>query len=181
MPEAEVTVLKGVTARPAAGQPPLAVRSAHPLGPLVYRSRVGSVRQRRATGSVLVLAAVAVVGLAAWLRPSPYGLGTHEQLGLPPCNLVLMTGYPCPTCGMTTAFAHTVRGQWLSAASAQPAGFVLALLTLLVGALGLDMLVTGRGWAINWYRVPPGRVVLAAVAWLLGSWLYKIWAVGAFG
>ena len=35
-------------------------------------------------------------------------MGTHQQLGLPPCNFVTLTGYPCPACGMTTSFALLV-------------------------------------------------------------------------
>ena len=37
-------------------------------------------------------------------------MATHTQLGMPPCNFVVMTGKPCPACGMTTSFALLVRG-----------------------------------------------------------------------
>src|SRR3954447_16098360 len=57
----------------------------------------------------LVLAGVAVclgtvLGVACWLRPDPRGMGTHQQLGLPPCTFYLYTDVPCPSCGMTTSF-----------------------------------------------------------------------------
>ena len=36
-------------------------------------------------------------------------------------------GRPCPTCGMTTSFAHAAKGHFIEAAKTQPAGFLLAL------------------------------------------------------
>ena len=80
----------------------------------------------------------------------------------------------CPTCGMTTAFAHVVRGELIAALGAQPAGLVLALATVLAAGLSLSVAVTGKVWAVNWYRVPPTHVTLACVLLVLGSWAYKI-------
>ena len=65
-------------------------------------------------------------GVSAWLSPDPRGFGTHQQFGLPPCSLLLLTGTPCPSCGGTTAFAHFVRGHWPSAMRANAAAFALA-------------------------------------------------------
>jgi hypothetical protein len=58
---------------------------------------------------------VAVLVTAACLRPyaadgAPNRMGTHQQLGLEPCNMVVLTGKPCPACGMTTSFALLVHG-----------------------------------------------------------------------
>jgi hypothetical protein len=75
---------------------------------------------------------------------------------------------------MTTAFAHAVRGQWLAAFHAQPAGFLLALVTMIVAVFSLGVVISGRVWAINWYRISPGRTVVAAVAVVLLAWAYKI-------
>ena len=69
--------------------------------------------------------------LAAWLRPNPQGFGTHQQLGLPPCTIQFWFGFPCPSCGGTTAFAHFVRGQWGSALRANAAACLLAGLCVL--------------------------------------------------
>src|SRR5262245_31491696 len=68
---------------------------------------------RMARWGLLAAAAgvIAVLALARWLEPSPLGYGTHRQLGLLPCSFRRITGYPCPSCGMTTAFAWFVRGQ----------------------------------------------------------------------
>ncbi|MCA9567665.1 MAG: hypothetical protein KC656_07475, partial [Myxococcales bacterium] len=37
-----------------------------------------------------------VLGLSAWLTPNPTGHATHLQLGLSPCTILTLTGYPCP-------------------------------------------------------------------------------------
>lgn len=61
------------------------------------------------------VALVAVFAAAASIRPyaedgSPLRMSTHTQLGLPPCNFVVLFDRPCPSCGMTTSFAFLVRG-----------------------------------------------------------------------
>jgi hypothetical protein len=73
---------------------------------------------------------LALVALSAWLNPSSGGVGTHTQLHLPPCGVLLVFGKPCPSCGMTTAFAWMVRGRVLRALSIQPAGVAVFLAAL---------------------------------------------------
>ena len=81
----------------------------------------------RALLSVLGLGLIAGFCLAATLEPDPRGYGTHRQLGLPPCTVRLLLGIPCPSCGMTTSFAHLMRGQVADALRANAAGLLLAL------------------------------------------------------
>ncbi len=116
------------------------------------------------------LAAVGILALATRLTPSDEGMGTHRQLGLPPCGFVVVTGYPCPTCGMTTAFALAVRGRLLAAARVQLAGCLLVFGVIAVGACAWWCVFTGRYPAVNWYRVDPVRVVWLAALVLLGAW-----------
>lgn len=75
---------------------------------------------------------VAVWAVACWLEPDPRGFGTHERLGFAPCSFRVWTGRPCPSCGMTTAFANLARGRVLEAAQANLAGVLIALVTLVV-------------------------------------------------
>ena len=98
-----------------------------------------------AAAGALVCGALAV---ASRLDPDPRGLGTHEQLGLAPCWIHQRFGVPCPTCGMTTAWAHAVRGQWLAAIGASFGG------TMLFAAAAI-----GAPWAL---------VSAAAGKWLFG-------------
>jgi hypothetical protein len=110
----------------------------------------------------LGLSLLAGFALAAWLPPDPRGYGTHQQLGLPPCTMIALFNRPCPGCGMTTSFAHFVRGQFGDAARANPAGLLIA-----VSCAGLVP------WC--WISAVRGRLLgvrepWSAAAMLLASW-----------
>jgi hypothetical protein len=85
----------------------------------------------RVIWGLTALCVIAVLALAVILTPSPAGTGTHTQLGMAPCTVLVLTGYPCPSCGLTTCFAHLVRFQVLDAFRANAAG-VLIFLVLVV-------------------------------------------------
>src|SRR5262245_13048492 len=70
------------------------------------------------------LAACAALVTARKLDPDPRGYGTHEQLGWSPCWFRRVVGRPCPACGMTTAWAHAVRGEFRAAIGANAGGAV---------------------------------------------------------
>ena len=125
----------------------------------------------RLIGLAVAGAALALLGIALALEPDPRGHGTHEALPMTgPCGFLVSTGYPCPNCGMTTAFSHTVRFQWLRAFWVQPAGFVFALATVVVGVGGLWTAASGRvplrylGW-LTPLRLFGGLLVLTLAAW----------------
>ncbi len=144
------------------------------------------IRERRCDPDVLrlrrnaawvALTCGAVLGVALWLHPDPRGLGTHRQLGLGPCGFILTTGLPCPTCGMTTAFAHTVRGQLVRAFLAQPAGMLLALAAIVTFATSVWVLLAGRmpRWPLRlamW--LSPYRLLLILLIVLLAAWGFKL-------
>lgn len=74
-----------------------------------------------------------IFAIAFWLNPydtdgTPRKMATHTQLGMPPCNFVVLTGKPCPACGMTTSFALLVRGDISNSLRANWAGTMIALL-----------------------------------------------------
>ena len=93
---------------------------------------------------VVALGLAAVLGVARWLEPDPRGYGTHTQLGLYPCMFFKVTGQPCPSCGMTTAFAWFVRGRFDRSWQANPVGSLLALTCLLLIPWLLAGVVRGR-------------------------------------
>lgn len=146
----------------------------HPLGPFVYRVEAARPVRARLTALSVFAGCVCLLLLAAWLNPDRRGLGTHEQLGFPPCSFVVLFGYPCPTCGMTTAFAHAVRGELPAALCVQPAGLAAALATMVAACAALSIVLTGEVWRVNWHRVSPGWVVAACVLTILGGWVYKL-------
>jgi hypothetical protein len=96
----------------------------------------------------------AVLGVALWLNPynadgSAKTMETHRQLGLPRCNMVELTGKPCPACGMTTSFALLAHGDVLQSLRANWVG------TLLCGSLILLtpwLVVSGFRGRLLWVR-----------------------------
>ena len=145
-----------------------------PLEPIVLQVAGGRPVLARATAGLVLVGCVSLFAVAARLDPAAGGIGTHEQLGLPPCGMAMIWGLPCPTCGMTTAFAYAARGQFAAAFHAQPAGLTLALATGLGAFAAGGTLVTGRSYRVNWSRVPPTAVGFGVVAVVLGAWAYKV-------
>lgn len=132
-----------------------------------------SLWQVRLAAGATLLGCVAVLACAAWLKPDPRGYGTHQQFGLGACGMILGTGLPCPTCGMTTAFSHTVRGQWSSAIRAQLGGFLLAIGVALLGLLCGRAVLTGR-WPHVPLRVTPFGLSALLLFVLVGGWGLKL-------
>lgn len=135
-----------------------------------------------AAGERLVAAGIASLAasplaVAAWLEPSGSGVGTHQQLGLPACGWIAGLGMPCPSCGMTTAFAFAARGSLVEAFATQPAGALLALAAAIVALVAAwTSLTASRSWELLWSAM--GRRFwwgFAAVAAL--AWVYKIAAM----
>jgi hypothetical protein len=85
----------------------------------------------------IALGLTALFAVAAYLNPyrsdgSARRMETHMQLGLPECTFKQVTGLPCPSCGMTTSFALTIRGDFSDAIRANSVGVLLALTLLVV-------------------------------------------------
>jgi hypothetical protein len=90
-----------------------------------------------------------VFAVAFWLNPynpdgTPRTVATHTQLGMPPCNFILMTGKPCPACGMTTSFALLVRGEVAASLRANWAGTLIAVLWAITMVWAVASGVKGR-------------------------------------
>lgn len=81
---------------------------------------------------------------ARFLTPDAREYGTHEQLGLPPCTMVVLFGIRCPTCGTTTAFSRVARGELIAAFRANAAGALLALLSAPAGVWVCLAAISGR-------------------------------------
>lgn len=85
---------------------------------------------------LIALGLVAVFAVAFYLNPYRDGRtwheGTHQQLGLQPCTFKVHTGYPCPSCGMTSSFALLVRGDVWNSLQANAVGTLLALFCVLM-------------------------------------------------
>ncbi|MBN1845897.1 MAG: DUF2752 domain-containing protein, partial [Sedimentisphaerales bacterium] len=100
---------------------------------------------------------------------------THEQLGRPACGFLEHTGYPCPTCGMTTAFSYVLHGRILLAFTTQPAGALGALACMVTAVGGMYYALTARAPArlVRLIRlVRRRRFWLAGLGLLLAAWLW---------
>jgi hypothetical protein len=161
--------------------PSMPETNSHPLGPLLCRTQPHRPATVRFWAAAVIGGAILVFSLAAGLDPPDAGFGAHEQLGLGPCAMPIILGVPCPTCGMTTAFAYLAHGRPGMAFHAQPAGFVLAIAVLVAALLAVQALITGRSIAVNWYRVTPPRLALGLAAVLLLGWAYKLVTTLALG
>lgn len=136
-------------------------------------------RRHRLHGALLMLPPLALLVTAAFLKPNPAGMATHRQLGMPACGFLEATGHPCPSCGMTTAFAHAAHGDLASSFVTQPAGCILAVICamlVLVGAWSVWSGMNGAGLA--------GRVFSRKAVWIgllilgLAAWVWTDWRHG---
>ena len=96
--------------------------------------------------------------VAATLSPDPRGLGTHEQLGLPPCGIKFAFGVPCPSCGMTTAWSLAVKGNWVASAQTNAGGFLMAIL-----ALPASIWLLGSSWNGRWVIRQPNPLLISGI------------------
>jgi hypothetical protein len=120
------------------------------------------------------IAAITLLLVAVYVQPASEGIGTHQQLGLPQCGWILAANIPCPTCGMTTAWSHTVRGEFPSAFLAQPMGMLLAIGTMCVAVGGGISAMTGYSFNGMLYRFAPSKVFIVIAIVTLASWGLKI-------
>jgi hypothetical protein len=129
---------------------------------------------RRLIAAVVAIVAATILGIAAWVTPSPTGLGTHRALNLPPCGWIAIGDLPCPTCGMTTAFAHAADGNFLASFQAQPLGFVLAIAVAITLLVCIQVAITGSrlGWIFT--RLWGKRMGWAIALTVVAAWGYKV-------
>jgi len=148
--------------------------------PVARRAIVGRKPPRMASWMRLMLALmalglVAVFAAAAWIRPydesgNAEKMATHTQLGMPPCNMVVATGKPCPACGMTTSFALLMHGDPFASLRANWVGTLLALAWLALIPWGIVSAMRGRLFMVRrvelWLTV--GLSVLLTL--MIGRW-----------
>lgn len=135
----------------------------------------------RAIAGIIAAGSLVILIIAAGLDPLPTQIGTHTQLGFPSCRWVTNLGLPCPTCGMTTAYANVVHGNLREGFLSQPFGFILAIGTGMAFWISTLVLVTGS----HVYRCvtalwkPSFIWSIAILAFL--SWAFKMWRMTSSG
>jgi len=89
------------------------------------------------------------------------------------CPLRGMTGIPCATCGMTSAFVSLAHGDLAAAMASSPFGALFA--AAVWSGAAADLLRAALGWPMP---VPPPRLVRPAIALgfvaVLANWAYLV-------
>lgn len=123
---------------------------------------------------LLPMGFLAATVLAAFLSPSPDGWGTHQALGLPPCLFHYLTGWLCPSCGLTTSFTHLIHGHVEAAFRTHPLGPVLYLAWGLTGFLAC-LEFFGRQTPLGkFFRGQFAPWAYGALAVYLGTWGFRL-------
>jgi hypothetical protein len=134
----------------------------------------GASRRARVAAGLIGAGCLGLLVLASWLTAASEGHGTHTQLGLRACGWASVLDRPCPTCGMTTAFAHAAEGNLLASAHVQPFGFLLAVLTAAVFWGSAHVAATGSALHRAAGRLLSTRVLWAGAGLLVAAWVYKM-------
>lgn len=111
---------------------------------------------------------------ASQLTPRSDGLGTHQQLGLPPCTVRVLWGTRCPACGMTTSWAYFTQGQFVASAATNAGGFALALIATAAAPITALLAITGQT-ARRWMLPTLVVALTLAVAISMTEWLLRLW------
>ena len=119
----------------------------------------------------LLPAVLALVVLLAALLPL-------DRIPYTVCTFLRLTGYPCPSCGLTRGFVAMAHGQWLLVLQTCPLALLLYAATALMLAVNVAALLCGL-------RLTPGRrLKWSARVWIiflcffglliLINWLYRL-------
>ena len=137
----------------------------------------------------IVIGLVGVFVIAIRLDPYqddglPRVMATHQQLGLPPCTFLEVTGVPCPACGMTTSFSLLIRGDVMNSLRANWVGTLLASFCLALIPWGVYAIVRARSLFVRSLEkaligVVITVLVLAMLRWAVVVALLRFYGPGA--
>jgi len=136
--------------------------------------RLGFTSRDRIQYLVVIGLAAALLLIARLLRPSADGVGTHRQLGLPPCAFLHFTGIPCPSCGLTTSVAHAARFHFYQSLITQPFGLVVFISAVLSIPLSIYFIRRRVPWSTLDGLRGKNLVIYMLIALFILCWLYKI-------
>jgi hypothetical protein len=126
--------------------------------------------------ALLAVGLVAVFVTARFIVPyaedgTPLRMASHQQLGLPPCTFSVVTGVPCPSCGMTTSFALLARGDVSNSARANWVGTLLAAFCMLVLPWIVVSVALGRAIFVRSLERALILVVMSLLVLMFARWV----------
>jgi hypothetical protein len=118
------------------------------------------VTHRTPGDAVLVLAGAGSLLAARLITPA------QSVSGPVLCPFRLLTGIPCPACGLTRSWVHTAHGQWDDAFALHAFGPALMLLAAVTTVVVAVHWATGRWW------IPPRAMgaTLVVISVAMGVW-----------
>ena len=125
---------------------------------------------------VTLLAGCGVLGIlvtARCLVPDASGMGTHQQLGLPPCTSVVLFNAPCPACGMTTSWSLFTRGQFFAAVTTNAGGALLAIIALAYIPASCYFFTVGVASRGEWFSFGLAMSLIVAIVAAVLQWLWR--------
>ena len=126
---------------------------------------VSSLRSSRAVQFGVIVTGLAVLRLTDPDHPLPIDL----------CAFKNFTGWPCPTCGLTRAVCHALRGDWAMSLDYHPAGILVAAGLVAWMLWSAAEAIGGRALGENLRGRMSASLVTASAALSVVSW---IWALG---
>lgn len=123
---------------------------------------------------IVLLGVSALIGAAMYLDPNRLEQHNDHYALLKPCSMLVKTGYPCPTCYMTRAFAYMYHGRPDKAFAAQPFGAALSLMTAYLAYGAIYVLVRGKGWNPFWARWSRKWFIAIFIGAFLAGWTFKL-------
>jgi hypothetical protein len=117
---------------------------------------------------------VATLLVARSLSPAATGLGTHQQLGLPPCTSIFLWNAPCPACGMTTSWAWMTRGHLLMATKTNIGGTMLAIIALVYIPAGCYFCFIGRASKKERFSLWLAASLILAILLSTVQWFFRM-------
>lgn len=130
-------------------------------GPLAGRAN------ERLASALVVLAAAGVAGLSFLLRRPP--------LPFPRCLFRWITGWPCPSCGLTRAFIALGHGRLAEAFFDNIMSPVLFAALAAILIMALYETLTGRYFLRALWNRMKSRILIAVLTMALISWAWNIY------
>jgi len=124
--------------------------------------------------ALVLAAAAAVLVLGLLIEPDPRGFGTHEKLGMAPCQFLAWTDIPCPGCGVTTSVSLAAHGRFAESFANQPFGTLVAVLVPITAIFALVQHARRRDLGQMLHASRPMWWMLALGVLGLGGWAWKI-------